>query len=496
MPVIQTNLSALIAQNAARASEMQTEQSMQRLSTGLRINSAKDDAAGLAIATRMSSAIRGLGVSLKNASNGISMAQTAEGALGNINDALQRLRELAVQSANGSNNDTDRSFLDSEASGLVAEINRIGSQANFNNSKLLNGSFNAQTFQLGYLASDAMVFGGIDDVRATALGTHKLLMDGSGLGALVAASSTATSNTVSNVSTSVLSTATGGTTSAIAIATGDSAKQVADKINSSANSIGIKASASNAAIINGVTAAGTISFSLAGSASASISATISSTNDLSDLSAAINGVSGTTGITASFVSFDSKNAIQLTSNDGVDIKVANYVHSASGSATFKEGPSDIGGGTGASTTLTNANHSSVKSGIVTLASSKGAITTVNGNTTIFASATQSSSFSSVQSISVASQTNANASLAVIDAGLEKVNTNRANLGALINRFEISISSQSNSIMNLSESRSRILDADYAKETSLLAKSMIIQQAATAMLGQANQNPMLVMHLLK
>lgn len=496
MPVIQTNLSALIAQNAARASEMQTEQSMQRLSTGLRINSAKDDAAGLAIATRMSSAIRGLGVSLKNASNGISMAQTAEGALGNINDALQRLRELAVQSANGSNNDTDRSFLESEASGLIAEINRIGSQANFNNSKLLNGSFNAQTFQLGYLASDAMVFCGIDNVTATALGTHKLLMDGSGLGALVAASSTATSNTVSNVSTSVLSTATGGTTSAIAIATGDSAKQVADKINSSANSIGIKASASNAAIINGVTAAGTISFSLAGSASASISATISSTNDLSALSAAINGVSGTTGITASFVSFDSKNAIQLTSNDGADIKVTNYVHSASGSATFKEGPSDIGGGTGVSTTLTNANHSSVKSGIVTLASSKGAITTVNGNTTIFASATQSSSFSSVQSISVASQTNANASLAVIDASLEKVNTNRANLGALINRFEMSISSQSNSIMNLSESRSRILDADYAKETSLLAKSMIIQQAATAMLGQANQNPMLVMHLLK
>lgn len=496
MPVIQTNLSALIAQNAARASEMQTEQSMQRLSTGLRINSSKDDAAGLAIATRMSSAIRGLGVSLKNASNGISMAQTAEGALGNINDALQRLRELAVQSANGSNNDTDRSFLDSEASGLVAEINRIGSQANFNNSKLLNGSFNAQTFQLGYLASDAMVFGGIDDVRATALGTHKLLMDGSGLGALVAASSTSTSNTVSNVSTSVLSTATGGTTSAIAIAAGDSAKQVADKINSAANSIGVKASASNAAIINGVTTAGTITFSLAGSASASISATITSTNDLSALSAAINGVSGTTGITASFVNIDSKNAIQLTSNDGVDIKIANYVHSAAGSATFKEGPSDIAGGTGASTTLTNANHSSVKSGIVTLTSSKGAITTVNGNTTIFANATQSSSFSSVQSLSVSSQTSANASLAVIDAGLEKVNSNRANLGALINRFEISISSQSNSIMNLSESRSRILDADYAKETSLLAKSLIIQQAATAMLGQANQNPMLVMHLLK
>ena len=144
MPVINTNLGALIAQNAARASELQSAQSMERLSTGLRINSAKDDAAGLAIATRMTSAIRGLGVSLKNANDGISMAQTAEGALGNITDALQRLRELAVQSANGSNSNTERSFLDSEALGLVAEVARIGAQTNFNNSKLLNGTFGSQ----------------------------------------------------------------------------------------------------------------------------------------------------------------------------------------------------------------------------------------------------------------------------------------------------------------------------------------------------------------
>ena len=163
MPVINTNLSALIAQNAARASEIQSAQSMERLSTGQRINSAKDDAAGLAIATRMTSAIRGFGMSLKNASDGISMAQTAEGALGNITDVLQRLRELAIQSANGSNSNTERSFLDSEASGLVAEVARIGAQTNFNNSKLLNGTFGSQTFQLGYLASDSIVFSGIDD---------------------------------------------------------------------------------------------------------------------------------------------------------------------------------------------------------------------------------------------------------------------------------------------------------------------------------------------
>jgi len=496
MPVINTNLSALIAQNAARASEIQSAQSMERLSTGQRINSAQDDAAGLAIATRMTSAIRGLGVSLKNAGDGISMAQTAEGALGNITDVLQRLRELAIQSANGSNSNTERSFLDSEASGLVAEVARIGAQTNYNNSKLLNGSFTAKTFQLGYLATDTMVFTGIEDSQASALGNYKLVMDGTGLGALVAASSTANANTVSSASTSTLTTSSGGTTSAISITAADSAKQVATKINSAANAIGINAVATNAATLSGVTATGTINFTLSGTASVSLSASITNSNDLTSLAAAINGTSNTTGITASFANPDVKSSIQLTSNDGSDIKISNYVHSANASTTFGEGPSDLGGGTGATTTLTNANHSSVKSGIVTLTSTKGAITTSSGNTTIFTTATQSSIFANVQSISIATQSGASDALSVIDSALAQINNSRANLGALVNRFEASISSQSNSIMNLSASRSRILDADYAKETSMLAKSMIIQQAATAMLGQANQTPRLVLHLLK
>ena len=497
MPVINTNLSALIAQNAARASETQSAQSMERLSTGLRINSAKDDAAGLAIATRMTSAIRGLGMSLKNASDGISMAQTAEGALGNITDALQRLRELAVQSANGSNSNTERSFLDSEALGLVAEVARIGSQTNFNNSKLLNGTFGTQTFQLGYLTADSMVFAGIDDSQASALGSHKLVMDGTGLGDLVAATTNnALTNTVSNASTSTLTTAGGGTTAAIAIAAGDSAKQVATKINTAANAIGVSAVATNAATLSGVAANGTISFTLSGAASASVTAAITNTSDLTALAAAINGVSNSTGITATFANPSVKNSIQLTSNDGSDIKIANYVHSATANTTFGEGPVELAGGSGVTTTLTNTNHTSVKSGIVTLSSTKGAITTASGNTTIFSSATQTGTFANVQGISIGTQSGASAALSVIDSALTQVNNSRANLGGLINRFEASISSQSNSIMNLSESRSRILDADYAKETSLLAKSMIIQQAATAMLGQANQNPRLVLHLLK
>jgi flagellin len=224
------------------------------------------------------------GMSLKNASDGISMAQTAEGALGNITDVLQRLRELAIQSANGSNSNTERSFLDSEASGLVAEVARIGAQTNFNNSKLLNGTFGSQTFQLGYLTADSMVFAGIEDSQASALGSDKLIMDGTGLGALVAATTNnALTNTVSNASSSTLTTASGGTTSAIAIATGDSAKQVALKINTAANAIGVTAVATNAATLSGVAANGTISFTLSGAASASVSATITNTSMVAGL---------------------------------------------------------------------------------------------------------------------------------------------------------------------------------------------------------------------
>ena len=227
-----------------------------------------------------------------------------------------------------------------------------------------------------------------------------------------------------------------------------------------------------------------------------MSAAITNTSDLTALAAAINGVSNSTGITATFTTPSIKSSIQLTSNDGSDIKIANYIHSATANTTFGEGPIDLAGGTGVTTTLTNSNHTSVKSGIVTLSSTKGAITAASGNTTIFTTSTQASTFANVQGISIGTQTGASAALSVIDSALAQVNNSRASLGALINRFEASISNISNSTMNLSESRSRILDADYAKETSMLAKSMIIQQAATAMIGQANQNPRLVLHLLK
>ena len=485
MPVINTNLNAVIAQNSLRDSEGQIAQSSERLSTGLRINSAKDDAAGLAIATRMTSAIRGLGVSLKNASDGISVAQTAEGALGEMSNILQRLRELAVQSANSSYSNTERSFLDSEASGLISEVARIASQSSFNQTKLLDGSFIARSFQLGFASQDAMTFNGIDNLQATAIGLNQLdTTGGTAMNLYHTAANAAVLSTVAQETNLIVSTSGGGSSSIISWSAAIGADGIASAINNGASSIGIVAVATNSASLGTISEAGAVSFTLNNQL---VNASITSTNDLTALASAINGTSSTTKVIASFADPTIKSAMTLTASDGRNIQITGFAVSGGGNATALFGTQTLTeGGT----------NSSNKTGIVTMTSSKGSIALSGAATTEFASATATGRFSSVQAISVATQTGAVDALNVIDSAQNQINNNRANLGGLINRLEASISSQSNSIMNLSASRSRILDADYAKETSLLAKSMIIQQAATAMLGQANQTPRLVIHLLK
>jgi flagellin len=485
MSVINTNLSAVIAQNALRASEGQLSKSMERLSTGLRINSAKDDAAGLAISTRMTSAIRGLGVSLKNASDGISLAQTAEGAMGEMSNILQRIRELAVQSASGSYSNIDRSFLDSEASGLIAEVARIASQSSFNQTKLLNGSFIAQNFQLGFASNDSMTFNGIENLQSTALGQHQLdTTGGTAMNLYLASASSAVSSTIGQETNLKVTTASGGTSSTITWAAASGADTIANAINAGTANIGVTAKATNTATLGTISEAGNVSFTLNDQ---SIVANINTTSDLTSLAAAINGTSNSSKVIATFADPNLKSSLNLTASDGRNIQITGFSVSGGGNATARFGTQTLTEG---------STNSSNKTGIVTLISAKGSISLSGAGTTEFASPTATSTFSSIQGISIATQNGSVDSLNVIDAAQNQINNNRANLGALINRLEASISSQSNSIMNLSSSRSRILDSDYAKETSLLAKSMIIQQAATAMLGQANQNPRLVLHLLK
>jgi flagellin len=490
MSVINTNVSSLLSQNSLHLNQGKLATAMERLSTGVRINSAKDDAAGLAISTRMTSEIRGLTAAVRNANDGISVAQTAEGSLGEITNILQRLRELAVQSANSSNNATDRSFLNTEASQLVDEAQRIATQTNFNGVKLLDGTFTSQNFQVGANTGEVVVFNSIADSKATALGLNQLSSGGTKMNFYGAANASAVESAIAVEADLKITTAGGGTTGAISWAAGAAgvatgADTIAAAINAAGSNIGVVATATNSATLGGISAAGTVSFTLNG---ASISAVVGATNDLTTLASAINGSTSATKITASFADPNNKSTLTLTTSDGSNIQLTDYANSTAGNQTASFGTETLTeGGT----------DSSHKSGTVTLTSTKGRITTAGANATEFTTAgVNGSTFSSVYSIDLSTQAGSSAALGVLDSALTQVNNTRAALGGLMNRFEASVSNQGTAIMNLSASRSRILDTDYAVETTNLAKAQIIQQAATAMLAQANQSSQSVLALLK
>lgn len=494
MSVINTNVSSLKSQNSLALNERKLSSAMERLSTGVRINSARDDAAGLAITTRMTSEIRGLTASVRNANDGISVAQTAEGSLGEITNILQRLRELSVQSANSSNNSTDRSFLNTEANQLISEVQRIGSQTSFNGIKLLDGTFTAQNFQVGANANEVIVFNSISSAKATSLGSNTLgTVDGAKLnviGAAVDGTGTTLDNTVAGRASTDGFTITNaqGTSSAISYNAKDDAKAIAAAINLKTSSMGVVATATNSATLSSLSTAGTYSFTLGTSA---ISATIDNTADLTNLVAAINSKTTSTNITASFDSITDKSQIKLTSSDGADIKIIDFAKSGGAASSIKVDNVSLSGATGSTT------DSILKVGSVSLASSS-AVTIANGEANIFsvAGGSANSTLNAVYSIDISTQSGASAALGVLDAALTQVNNSRAGLGGLINRFEATVSNQGTAIMNLSASRSRILDTDYAVETTNLAKAQIIQQAATAMLAQANQSSQSVLALLK
>lgn len=484
MSVINTNVSSLQAQNSLHTNQSKLSTAMERLSSGIRINSAKDDAAGLAITTRMTSEIRGLTQSVRNANDGISVAQTAEGSLGEITNILQRLRELAVQSANASNNSTDRTFLNTEAQQLIEETQRIGSQTNFNGIKLLDGSFTSKDFQVGANKGETITFNSISDSRASGLGVNTLILGGTKSGNLASAGGQVANNGMAD-DTFKLSTANGGTAEINLSAASLSAAQIANEINTGANSIGVTAKATNSTTFSALSAAGTVSFTLNG---ASISAA-ATTSDLSALAAAINGNSKTTNVTATFSDPANKSALTLTSANGENIDISVFTVGGN-SETANIGGTVVEDG--------GATDSILKTGTVTLSSSKGAITAseVTGTTLFTAAGTSKSSFDGISGVDLTTQDHATDALSVIDSALTQVNNTRAALGGLINRFEATVSNQNTTIMNLSASRSRILDTDYAVETTNLAKAQIIQQAATAMLAQANQSSQSVLALLK
>jgi flagellin len=478
---INTNIATLTAQRNANRVQNDLSTAINRLSSGLRVNSAKDDAAGLAIGERFTTQIRGLTVAARNANDAISLAQTAEGALGSVSGNLQRIRELAVQSANATNSASDRAALQAEAAAMVAEIQRVGVNSEFNGIKLLDGSFTAKAFQVGANAGQTITVASITDARSSSLGSHSLATAGTVMGTVVGASAVA--NGIAAETDLTLTTAA-GTTSAISYAANSGADAIATAINNAASGIGITATASNSTTISALSAAGTVSFTLGGQ---NVSAVIADQNDLSNLVSAINGVAATTGITATFTSTSAKNSITLNTTDGRNIGLGTFANATAGNQTVSFG----------GTTLTEGGTvAAIKTGSVSLSSTKGAIATAAANTDVFAAAVSNSSFSAIAAIDLSTAAGSSAALSVIDSALSQINSGRADLGAVQNRFASTITDLETTTENLSASRSRILDADFAKETASLSRSQVLQQAANAMIAQANQLPSQVLALLR
>ena len=487
--IINTNVSSLNTQRSLNKSQMSGHQAMQRLSSGLRINSAKDDSAGSAIASRMTAQISGLNQATRNANDGISLSQTAEGILNEVSTNLLRIRELAVQSANSTNSVSDRASLQAEVSQLTEEITRQASQAQFNGLDLLNGKFKAQAFQVGANANQTITVTNIADSRATALGSHTLAMDGTITGNTVTGSATVNGVLANVAADNFLLTTDAGATSPITYAISSGADAIALAINNAASSIGVTATAVNSTTLSGLTNAGvgnTTSFTLNGQA---VSATITNQNDLSNLVSAINGVQGLTGVTASFSSTTSKSSLSLTTTDGRNIGLGAFSNTAGATDAITFGGAVLTeGGTIAA----------IVTGTISLSSSQGPITASTSTAGNLAQITASSNsaFTSVAALNITTAAGSQIAIDALDAALSQVNTSRGDLGAYQNRFSSAINNLQSTSENLSASRSRIQDADFAAESAELSRSQVLQQAGTAMLAQANQSSQGVLALLR
>ncbi|WP_374378662.1 flagellin [Pseudomonas fluvialis] len=491
---VNTNVASLNTQRNLNKSSDALSTSLQRLSTGSRINSAKDDAAGLQISNRLTSQINGLNVAVRNANDGISLAQTAEGALQQSTNILQRMRDLSLQSANGSNSPTERRALQDEVTQLQQEMNRIADTTSFGGRKILEGSFGSQSFQVGANAFETISVN-LGNFRADAVGSNTRTLSGTaanvGLGRLTAANaSTANAN---NVAGTVTINGSAGASTAISVA-GLSAKAAADAINAQTGSTNVTADARTTVSIGALSAGGEVSFNLSGANATAIAvrATVT-TGDLSNLVTEINSKSGQTGIAATL----DAGVIKMTSERGDDIKIEGFNHTTASAtmAVASYGYTGAGAATETVTLTQGANNSTRAMGVINLSSSKS-FTSTASDTSVDAASAQLSAKQTVSTVDITTAIGAQSALNIIDASLTFIDSARAELGAVQNRFDNTISNLQNISENASAARGRIQDTDFAAETANLSKNQVLQQAGTAILAQANQLPQAVLSLLR
>lgn len=483
---VNTNIPSLNTQRNINNTSNALNTSMQRLSTGSRINSAKDDAAGLQISNRLSNQISGLNVAVRNANDGISLAQTAEGALQQSTNILQRMRDLSIQSANGSNSDADRAALQKEVSALQNELTRIAETTTFGGRKLMDGSFGTSSFQVGSNAYETIDVT-VKSASASDIGSYQVGSDKT--------ATTVTGSVVADASAAFtegdLTVVGNGQTKTIAVAADDSAKSLAAKFDGAISGLTATARTVFKVEVTQTNPGDTANFTMTvGSGTDAKTVDFVGVTSNKDLAEQINSNSAKLGLKANL---DKDNVLTVESSTGENVSFGTI----EGDVTMKASVQDAKGafsdaadiGVGDETIVGYIQLNSPTSfSIATPATGPGDATELFG--------AANAEKSSVAKVDISTADGAQRALAVIDNALAGIDSQRADLGAVQNRFDNTINNLQNISENAAAARSRIMDTDYAAETANLSKNQVLQQAGTAILAQAKQLPQSVLSLLQ
>ncbi|GLZ23492.1 B-type flagellin [Stutzerimonas stutzeri] len=497
---VNTNIASLNTQRNLQSSSNALQTSMQRLSTGSRINSAKDDAAGLQISNRLTSQINGLGVAVRNANDGISLAQTAEGALQQSTNILQRMRDLALQAANGSNDAVDRSALQKEVGALQNELTRIAETTTFGGRKLLDGSFGSTAFQVGANSNETIDVS-IGSASANKMGAYTSDKAGSALGAAT--------TTAGDASGTLTISANGKEYDVKAFTETDTAAEIAKKINAAGSPV--KASARTDAVLAKDDAVKTFDLKVevfkTDTSSADATIDLKGLTSFDQVVSAVN--SSGSGISAKI---NDDGNLEVTSADGSAIKftasgtkaaadpadpdvatvaadITLRVRSAEDSNDDNQGDLSAAANIGAGAGFAN--------GALKLSSSAAySLSTEDAGDLAKITGEGAGQLSKISDVDVSTAYGAQGAIDVIDAAIAFIDSQRSDLGAVQNRFDNTIANLQSISENASAARGRIQDTDFAAETATLSKNQILQQAGTAILAQAKQLPQAVLSLLQ
>ncbi|MGB5852243.1 MAG: flagellin [Rhodanobacter sp.] len=464
---VNTNISSLNAQKNLAASQSKLSTAIERLSSGMRINSAKDDAAGLAISTRFTTQINGLNQAVSNANDGISLAQTTESALNEVTNNMQRIRTLAVQSANATNSDSDRAALDAEVQQRLAEITRIATQTTFNGRHVLDGSFGKAAFQVGANVGETISVDLSQGVKTSQIGQ------------IATSGSTAALSSGLKIDGDLTVSVAGGT-GAVNVAKGTytSVEDLAKAINTAASKSGATgdiATVSAAGELTVTPAGGDVTFG--GAAATTIGISTSAISAATDSTAAATATGDIVMGAGDF---------SLKVGDGAAVTFA--------AATY-HGVQELADAINAKGI--NGLHASVDENNKLQLAAQGTLT-VGGADAAKANLTAGTEVlgGALSDVSVSTVSGANDTIDRIDAALNSISSMRSDLGAVQNRFTSTIANLQTISQNLSASRSQIQDADFAAETANMSSANILQQAGVSVLAQANATTQSVLKLLQ